>query len=101
MKFKIFTASILSLIMLFSIQLGHAVVVKTELPKASVSAIEVKTSPIEKAIQQHKADKNAFHTEDELKALTAFKSNPTQSFFAAQDLRCTRFVQSIFSPSNS
>ena len=83
MKFKIFTASILSLIMLFSIQLGHAVVVKTELPKTSVNAIEVKTSPIEKAIQQHKADKNAFHTEDELKALTAFKSNPTQSFFSA------------------
>ena len=101
MKFKIFTASVLSLIMLFSIQLGHAVVVKTELPKASVNAIEVKTSPIEKAIQQHKADKNAFHTEDELKALTAFKSNPTQSFFAAQNLRFTRFVQSIFSPSNS
>ena len=101
MKFKIFTASILSLIMLLSIQLGHAVVVKTELPKASAGITEVKASPIEKAIQQHKFDKSAVQTDDELKALTAFKSNPTQSFFAAQNLRFTRFVQSIFSTSNS
>ena len=60
MKFKIFTASILSLIMLFSIQLGHAVVVKTELPKASVNAIKVKTSPIEKQFSNIKLIKMLF-----------------------------------------
>ncbi|WP_216936682.1 MULTISPECIES: hypothetical protein [unclassified Acinetobacter] len=95
MKFKLFTASILSLIMLFSIQLGHAVVVKTDLPKTVVSTAESKASPIEKAIQQQKSEKT-LHTEDNLKVLTALKVAPSQNFLAAQNYRFTRFVQSIF-----
>ena len=100
MKFKLFTASILSLIMLFSIQLGHAVVVKTDLQKASVTTVESKTSPIEKAIQQQKSEKT-LHTHDNLKVLTALKVAPSQNFFAAQNYRFTRFVQSIFSSDHS
>jgi xanthine dehydrogenase iron-sulfur cluster and FAD-binding subunit A len=96
MKLKLFTASILSLMMLFSIQLGHAVVVKTDLPKTGVKAVENKTSPIEKAIQQQKSEKT-LNTEDNLKVLTALKVAPSQNFFAAQNYRFTRFVQSIFS----
>lgn len=100
MKFTLFTASILSLIMLFSIQLGHAVVVKTDLPKPTVSTVESKTSPIEKAIQQQKTEK-ILQTEDNLKVLTAFKVAPSQNFFAEQNYRFTRFVQSIFSSDHS
>ena len=100
MKFKLFTASILSLIMLFSIQLGHAVVVKTDLQKASVTTVESKTSPIEKAIQQQKSEKT-LHTDDNLKVLTALKVAPSQNFFAAPNYRFTRFVQSIFSSDHS
>ncbi|WP_180000933.1 MULTISPECIES: hypothetical protein [unclassified Acinetobacter] len=100
MKFKLFTASILSLIMLFSIQLGHAVVVKTDLQKASVTTVESKTSPIEKAIQQQKSEKT-LHTDDNLKVLTALKVAPSQNFFAAQNYCFTRFVQSIFSSDHS
>lgn len=100
MKFKLFTASILSLIMLFSIQLGHAVVVKTDLQKASVTTVESKTSPIEKAIQQQKSEKT-LHTDDNLKVLTALKVAPSQNFFAAQNYHFTRFVQSIFSSDHS
>lgn len=57
----------------------------------------MKTSPIEKAIQQHKADKNAFHTEDELKALTAFKSNPTQSFLQLKTCALPALYKVFFS----
>ncbi|MGL3043510.1 hypothetical protein ACSJMR_00205 [Acinetobacter pecorum] len=102
MKFTLFTASILSLIMLFSIQLGHAVVVKSDLPKPKtvVSTAENKTSPIEKAIQQQKSEKT-LHTEDNLKVLTALKIAPSQNFLAAQNYCFTRFVQSIFSSDHS
>ncbi|MBD8009410.1 hypothetical protein [Acinetobacter pecorum] len=100
MKFKLFTTSILSLIMLFSIQLGHAVVVKADLPKTVVSTAENKSSPIEKAIQQQKSEKT-LHTEDNLKVLTALKIAPSQNFLAAQNYRFTRFVQSIFSSDHS
>src|SRR5690606_8148276 len=99
MKFKLFTASILSLIMLFSIQLGHAVVVKTDLQKTSVTTVERKTSPIEKSMQQLKSDQT-LHTDDTLTVLTAVKVAPSQNYFAPQNYRFTRFVQRIFSSDN-
>lgn len=101
MKFSVLTASILSLIMMCSIQLGHAVAVKPGLSKAPVTTVDTKASPIEKALLQHKADKATLNTDDNIKVLTAFKTTPSQNFFAEQNLRFTRFVQSIFSSGNS
>jgi len=68
--------------------------------KPTVSTVESKTSPIEKAIQQQKTEKT-LQTEDNLKVLTAFKVAPSQNFFAEQNYRFTRFVQSIFSSAHS
>ncbi|MCO8043858.1 hypothetical protein NI467_00500 [Acinetobacter bohemicus] len=100
MKTSLLTTSILSLIMLLTTQFGHAVVVKNTAPKTLINQLEVKNSPIEKALQQHKTDKTLY-TEDNLKVQTALKITPSQNFFAAQNQRFTRFVQSIFSPNHS
>lgn len=100
MKFTAFTASILSLFILLTTQLGHAIVIKSNLPKAPISLISEKKSPIEKALQQQKTEKG-LHADDNLKVLTAIKTKPSQNFFAEQNQRFGRFLQIIFPQKNS
>ncbi|WP_180135088.1 hypothetical protein [Acinetobacter sp. YH12070] len=59
-----------------------------------------RTSLIEKAINQQKSEGKG-RTDDNLKVLTSIKAAPTQSFFASQNQSFSRFVQAIFSGSNS
>lgn len=109
MKFATFKTGILSLSILFTAQFSNAVVAHPELvnnnarltataPKPSVAVI--KSSPIEKAIQQQKTEKS-LHPEENLKVLTAIKVRPSQNFFADQNQSFTRFLQNFFFSSNS
>ena len=59
-----------------------------------------RTSLIEKAINQQKSEAKG-RTDDNLKVLTSIKAPPSQSFFASQNQSFSRFVQAIFSGSNS
>ena len=65
-----------------------------------VSMPAERTSLIEKALNQQKSEGKA-HTDDSLKVLTSIKAPPSQSFFASQNQSFSRFVQAIFSGSNS
>lgn len=85
---------------MLSTQLGHAIVVKSDLPKAPMALISDKTSPIEKAIQQQKTEKK-LHADNNLKVLTAIKVAPSQNFLAEQNQRFSRFLQTIFPQNNS
>ncbi|MFW1754032.1 hypothetical protein [Acinetobacter wanghuae] len=96
MKFTVFTTCILSIFMMLTTQLGHAVVVKSDVSKAPMSLISERTSPIEKAIKQQKTEKN-MRMDDNLKVLTSLKVAPSQNFFAQQNQRFSRFLQTIFS----
>ena len=100
MKFTLFTTSILSLFILLTTQLGHAVVVKEDIVKNQSLLVVTKSSPIEKAIQQQKAEKK-LHSEDNLKVLTSLKSTPAQNFLAEQNMRFSRFLQTLFASTNS
>ena len=55
---------------------------------------------IEKAISQQKSEGKG-RSDDSLKVLTSIKAPPSQSFFASQNQSFSRFVQAIFSGSNS
>ena len=96
MKTTIFTTSILSFMMLITTSLGHAVVVNQTEKTQAVSLLDSapKTSPIEKAIQQNKTEKKKTH--DGFRAMNAFKSSPSQNFFAMQNYRFTIFMQNVF-----
>lgn len=100
MKITLFTTSILSLFILLTTQLGHAVVVREDIAKNQTAVLAVKSSPIEKAIQQQKAEKK-FHNEDNLKVLTTLKTTPAQNFLAEQNMRFSRFLQTLFASTNS
>ncbi len=100
MKFTpVITALSLSLTLGFIAQIGHAAAIKTTDTKISLPA--EKSSLIEKALQQHKQGSNTFHNDNDLKVLTEIKVAPTQSFFAAQNQKFTRFVQVFFPQNNS
>ena len=80
-------------------QLGHAAAIKgteTKLPLTPE-----KSSLIEKALQQQKQSGNTFRADNDLKILTEIKVAPTQSFFASQNQKFSRFVQALFPQNNS
>ncbi len=55
-----------------------------------------KTSLIEKALSQQKGSDRTTMTDTDLKIMTSIKVAPTQNFFATQNQRFSRFVQSWF-----
>lgn len=69
--------------------------------KQPMTEIKLNISPIEKALSQQKYEQNLHHTQDEIKVLSAIHSSPSQSFFALQNQKFTRFLQSLFSNNSS
>ena len=62
--------------------------------------ISVKSSPIERALQQQRSE-GKLRSDNNLKVLTSINAAPSQSFFASQNQRFSRFIQSLFTQSNS
>ena len=89
----------LSLTLGFMAQLGHAAAIKGS--EAKVALGPEKSSLIEKALQQQKQGGNTLRADNDLKMLTEIKVAPTQSFFAAQNQKFSRFVQALFPQSSS
>lgn len=89
----------LSLSLGFMAQLGHAATIKAT--EAKVTLSPEKSSLIEKALQQQKHGSNTLRADNDLKILTEIKVAPTQSFFAAQNQKFSRFVQALFPQNNS
>ena len=73
--------------------LGHSAVLQNN-DKATMPA--EKTSLIEKALNQQKSGERNTLTDTDLKIMTSIKVAPTQNFFATQNQRFSRFVQSLF-----
>ena len=60
--------------------------------------VSVQDSLIAKSfIQQNHSALQISPTEDDLKLMSAIRTQPTQSFFAAQHQKFSRFVQALFS----
>ncbi|MGE8561474.1 MAG: hypothetical protein ACN6NJ_11075 [Acinetobacter sp.] len=95
----VITAFSLSLTLGLMTQVGHAAAIKATDSKLSLSA--EKSSLIEKALQQQKLGTNTLRNDNDLKVLTEIKVAPTQSFFAAQNQKFSRFVQVFFPQNNS
>lgn len=89
----------LSLTLGFMAQLGHAAAIKGTESKMMLGA--EKSSLIEKALLQQKQGGNTLRADNDLKILTEIKVAPTQSFFAAQNQKFSRFLQVFFPPNNS
>ncbi len=89
----------LSLTLGFMAQMGHAAAIKSS--EAKVTLAPEKSSLIEKALQQQKQGGNTLRADNDLKMLTEIKVAPTQSFFAAQNQKFSRFVQALFPQSSS
>lgn len=89
----------LSLTLGFMAQLGHSTVIKGTEGKVTLGT--EKSSLIEKALQQQKQGGNTLRADNDLKMLTEIKVAPTQSFFAAQNQKFSRFVQALFPQSSS
>ena len=81
-------------------QASFATAIKSTTDSKTTNSVVVKVSPIEKALQQQKNERK-FNSENSLKVLTSINVPPTQSFFASQNERFSRFIQSIFSQDNS
>lgn len=92
---KLFKALCLTCGLIVFSQVGHTAVAKT----AETNSV-AKITPIEKALQQQKNDRK-FHSEDNLKVLTAINIAPSQSFLASQNERFSRFIQTLFTTNNS
>ena len=88
----------LSLFLACSVQVGHAAAIKET---ANLKTVEKSSSLIVKALDQQKRNPAALPSSDELKMLNNMRTTPTQSFFATQNERFTRFVQTIFPQQNS
>ena len=98
MTSKLILATLISLSSLATV--SHAAVIKSAETKSSLAP--AKNSLIEKAItQQKQADKQKFESNNDLKVLTSINVAPTQSFFALQNQRFSRFVQALFPQVNS
>ncbi|WP_407304501.1 hypothetical protein [Acinetobacter sp.] len=95
----VITALSLTLTLGFMTQVGNAAAIKNTDSKTSLSP--EKSSLIEKALQQQKQGSQTFRNDNDLKILTEIKAAPTQSFFAAQNQKFTRFVQVFFPQNNS
>ena len=78
-------------------QVGHTAAIKTMNAKIAPE----RSSLIEKALLQQKQGSNTLRGDNDLKILTEIKVAPTQSFFASQNQKFTRFVQAFFPQSNS
>lgn len=88
----------LCLFLACSVQVGHAAAIKET---TNLKTVEKSSSLIVKALDQQKRNPGALPSSDELKMLNNMRSTPTQSFFATQNERFTRFVQTIFPQQNS
>ncbi|MCH7335811.1 DUF4179 domain-containing protein [Acinetobacter sp. NIPH 2699] len=90
----------LSLFLACSIPAGHAAAIKEN---NNLKMLEKTTSPIAKALDQQKRNTSLSlsATDDELKMLNTIRTTPTQTFFASQHERFSRFVQTIFQPHSS
>ncbi|WP_407643272.1 DUF4179 domain-containing protein [Acinetobacter suaedae] len=79
--------------------MGHAAAIKEN---NNLKTMEKTASPIVKALDQQKRNTAMLpSTDDELKMLNTIRTTPTQTFFASQHERFSRFVQTIFQPHNS
>ncbi|ENU28005.1 MULTISPECIES: hypothetical protein [Acinetobacter] len=89
----------LSLFLVCSIQVGHAAAIKEN---NNIKTIDKSSSLIVKALDQQKRNTAMLpSTDDELKMLNTIRTTPTQTFFASQHERFSRFVQTIFQPHTS
>nr|WP_277603014.1 DUF4179 domain-containing protein [Acinetobacter modestus] len=85
--------------MVCSIQVGHAAAIKEN---NNIKTIDKSSSLIVKALDQQKRNTAMLpSTDDELKMLNTIRTTPTQTFFASQHERFSRFVQTIFQPHTS
>ena len=90
----------LSLFLACSVQFGHAAIKES----SNIKTIDKSTSSslIGKALDQQKRNISMIpSTDDELKMLNTIRTTPTQNFFATQNQRFSRFVQSLFQQQNS
>ncbi|MFO1353786.1 MAG: DUF4179 domain-containing protein [Acinetobacter sp.] len=90
----------LSLFLACSVQFGHAAIKES----SNIKTIDKATSSslIVKALDQQKRNTSMIpSTDDELKMLNTIRTTPTQNFFATQNQRFSRFVQSLFQQQNS
>lgn len=82
-----------------SIQVGHAAAIKEN---NNIKTIDKSSSLIVKALDQQKRNTAMLpSTDDELKMLNTIRTTLTQTFFASQHERFSRFVQTIFQPHTS
>lgn len=82
-----------------SIQVGHAAAIKEN---NNIKTIDKSSSLIVKVLDQQKRNTAMLpSTDDELKMLNTIRTTPTQTFFASQHERFSRFVQTIFQPHTS
>lgn len=91
----------LSLFLVCSVQIGHTAAIKES---SNIQTIDksASSSLIVKALDQQKRNTSMIpSTDDELKMLNTIRSTPTQNFFATQNQRFSRFVQSLFQQQNS
>ena len=89
----------LSLFLVCSIQVGHAAAIKEN---NNIKTIDKSSSLIVKALDQQKRNTAMLpSTDDELKMLNTIRTTPTQTFFASQHERFSRFVQTVFQPHTS
>ena len=91
----------LSLFLVCSVQIGHTAAIKES---SNIKTIDksASSSLIVKALDQQKRNTSMIpSTDDELKMLNTIRSTPTQNFFATQNQRFSRFVQSLFQQQNS
>lgn len=98
MNLHYFQAIFLSIGLGLMAQSGHTAAIKATLNKSTAPE---KVSLIEKALNQQKQGDNYLQADNNLKVLTAIKVAPTQSFFATQNERFSRFLQAIFPQNNS
>ena len=90
----------LSLFLACSVQFGHAAIKES----SNIKTIDKSTSSslIGKALDKQKRNTSMIpSTDDELKMLNTIRSTPTQNFFATQNQRFSRFVQSLLQQQNS
>lgn len=89
----------LSLFLACSISVGHTAALKEN---TNIKTVDKPSSVIVKALDQQKRNTIMIpSTDDELKMLNTIHTTPSQNFFASQQKRFSRFVQSIFQQQNS
>lgn len=98
---------IITLSILFGLgsQVTHSAAIQDTNKTITSKVMAERQSPIEKALNQQRQPKSnsqkLISEIDEIKVLASLKSAPTQSFFAEQHQRFSRFVQAVFQPHSS